>query len=219
MAKGKLLKDLELVAVEFDNEGKKAVMTFLDEEQGEIREVNLNKQKYDSADNKFHDDEERAQKMEEVAKENFGLEFKNLAQAIGTKKDVWAYDKFNSLIEMKQIEKFEKDMVGQIIEGEIKEVFDDGIGIKIRFEYEDDLYESKMTYADYMESRNKWFVNPQKQQKQYERFEGKFGIPVEQCESLIGKKVLVEVRLAMGKFVWNDIKPLPKAKEDKKKKK
>ena len=215
--KQELLKDLELVAVEFDNDGKKAVLTFLDEEHGEIREINLNKQKYDQASNKFYDDEERDKKMEEVSQTHFKLDFKDLAQAIGTKKDIWAYEKFNSLIEMKQVEKFEKDMVGQIIEGVVKEVEDDGIGIKIRFEYEDELYESKMNYSEYLEARNQWYVNPQKQEKQYKKFEEKFGIPIDRKDELVGQKVLVEVRLAMGKYVWNDIKPLPKKKDSKKK--
>ena len=39
-----LRKGLELVEVVYENEGKKATMTFLDMENGEIREVNFNKQ-------------------------------------------------------------------------------------------------------------------------------------------------------------------------------
>ena len=35
-----LLKNLELVNVEYENEGQKAILTFLDEERGEVRTVN-----------------------------------------------------------------------------------------------------------------------------------------------------------------------------------
>lgn len=207
------LENLSLVDVAYENEGTKAVLTFLDEEAGEIREVNFNKQSYDSDKNIFIDDKEKAKQVEEWCEEYFGLKFKDLQEAIGTTKDVYAYDRFNSLWEVKQIEKFEDDMVGQIITGTLSEILDDGIGIKIRFDYEGKVYESKMTYSDYLEVRNEWFVNPQRKKKQYSRFEEKFQVPFEEAETLIGKEVMVEVKKAMGKWVYNDIKPLPKKKK------
>lgn len=206
-----LLEQLELVDVSFENEYQKAVLTFLDEEAGEIREVNFNKQVYENGD--FVDNKEKAEKVEEWSQEYFGLEFKDLSQAIGTKKDVYAYDRFNSLFEVKIVEKFNDDMVGQIITGKLVEIFDDGVGIKINFEYEDNIYQNKMTYSDYLEVRKEWFVNPQKKDKQFKKFEEKFGVPFEEAESLIGLDVMVEIRKAMGKWIWNDIKPLPKKKK------
>ena len=204
------LENLELADVMYESDGKKAVLVFLDEDKGEVREVNLNKQLYKNGE--FVDDEERAEKMEQVAKEHFNLPFNKLKKAIGTKKTIYAYDKFNALIEMKQVEKFDKSMVGQLIEGEVTEVVDDGVGIKIRFDYEGKIYEAKMQYSDYMESKNQWFVNPIKRRKQYDKFMDKFGEPIYK-HTLVGKKVIVEVRLAMNKYVWNDIKPLPKKKK------
>ena len=103
-------------------------------------------------------------------------------------------------------------MVGQIFEVEVEEVIDDNIAIKIRFKYEDNLYESKMSYADYVETRKEWFVNPQKRTKQYEKFEKKFGIKIEDKDKLVGKTVMVEVKKAMGKYVYSEIKPFPKKK-------
>ena len=205
------LEQLELVDVTFED--KKAVLTFLDEDRGEIREVNFNKQSYDSDANKFVDDEEKAAKVEEWCKEHFNLPFDRLAEAIGERKDIYAYDKFNSLFEVKQIAKFDKSMVGQILQVDITNVEDDGIKISIQFEYEGETYESKMTYADYLEAKKQWFVNPLKKKKQFEKFEDKFGITVDEKEKLIGETAMIEIKLAFGKFVYVEIKPFPKKKK------
>ena len=204
------LEQLEVVDVTFED--KKAVLTFLDEDRGEIREVNFNKQSYDSDANKFVDDEEKAAKVEEWCEEHFNLPFDRLAEAIGERKDIYAYDKFNSLFEVKQIAKFDKDMVGQILQVDITNVEDDGIKISIQFEYEGETYESKMTYADYLEAKKQWFVNPLKKKKQFEKFEDKFGITVDEKEKLIGETAMIEIKLAFGKFVYVEIKPFPKKK-------
>ena len=204
------LEQLELVDVTFED--KKAVLTFLDEDRGEIREVNFNKQSYDSDANKFVDDEEKAAKVEEWCEEHFNLPFDRLAEAIGERKDIYAYDKFNSLFEVKQIAKFDKSMVGQILQVDITNVEDDVIKISIQFEYEGETYESKMTYADYLEAKKQWFVNPLKKKKQFEKFEDKFGIPVDEKEKLIGETAMIEIKLAFGKFVYVEIKPFPKKK-------
>lgn len=205
-----LLNNLELIDVHYNNDNKKATLVFLDEERGEIREVNFNKQSFDNG--KYIDDPEKAKKVEEWAKELFGLTFDTLAQAIGERRDIYAYDNFNSLFQVSQVTKFDDDMVGQIFEVEVEEVIDDNIAIKIRFKYEDNLYESKMSYADYVETRKEWFVNPQKRTKQYEKFEKKFGIKIEDKDKLVGKTVMVEVKKAMGKYVYSEIKPFPKKK-------
>ena len=46
-----LLENLELVDVHFED--KKAILVFLDEERGEIREVTFNKQSFDREAKKF----------------------------------------------------------------------------------------------------------------------------------------------------------------------
>ena len=163
-----LLEQLELVNVEFE-EMKKATLVFLDEQKGEIREVNYNKQKYDETTKKYIDNEEQAAKVEEWCEEHFGLTFDRLAEAIGERRDVYCYDNFNSLHPVKMITKFEEDMVGQLFEVEVLHAEDDGKKISIQFEYEDNLYESKMQYADYLESKKEWFPNPIKRKRQYNR--------------------------------------------------
>lgn len=206
-----LLEKLELVDVVFED--KKAVLTFLDEERGEVREVNFNKQSYDNDANKFIDDAAKAEKVEAWCDEHFGLTFERLAEAIGEKRDIYAYDRFNSLFEVKMVEKFDKSFVGQIMQVVLTDVVDDGKAIHMEFEYEGDTYESKMTYADYLEAKKAWFVNPQKQKKQYDKFEEKFGISVENKAELIGKEVMIEIKLAFSKFVYVEIKPFPKKKK------
>jgi hypothetical protein len=208
-----LLEQLELVDAIFED-NKKVTLVFLHEERGEIREVNFNKQIYDKDTKKFVDDAEKAQKCEEWAEEFFGLPFDRLAEAIGERKDVYCYDNFNSLFEVQMVTKFEEDMLGQVFEVEVTNAFDDGKKIAIQFEYEGNLYESKMQYADYVEARKEWFINPIKQKKQYDKFENKFQMPVTEIENMIGKTVLVEVKKAMGKWIYSEIKPFKKAKKE-----
>lgn len=209
MSKEKVLEQLELVDVE--NDGKKAVMIFLDEENGEIRQVQFNKQKYDKDKEEFVDDEEKAGKVEEWCKEYFNVSFDKLGSAVGDKKDVYAYDKFNSLWQVKMVEKFTKDEEGTLINTKVANAFDDGIGIHIEFEYEGDIYESKMMYSQFLESKSQFFPNPQKKESQYKKLQDKFG--VEKPEDLNGKEIVVEVKVAFGKYPYAEIKPFPKAKK------
>ena len=208
-----ILTQLELVDVSYDENNKKVTLIFLHEEKGEIREVNFNKQKYDQDTKKFIDDPEKAVQVDEWCNEYFNLPFEELAQAIGERKDIFSYTNFNSLFPVKMISKFEEDMIGQIFETEVVHVEDDGKKISIQFEYEDNLYESKMQYSDYLEARNGWFINPLKKQKQYKKFEEKFNIPVNEMEQLIGKVIMIEVKKAMGKYIYCEIKPFKKSKK------
>ena len=206
-----LLKQLELVNVVI-NEGK-AVLTFLDDERGEIREVNFNKNVYDATTGNFVPDAEKAKIVDKWCDEYFQQPFDLLGKAVGEHKDIYCYDKFNSLWECEIIAKFGKDMVGQLFATNIETIEDDGTAIRIRFKYEDDLYESKLTYSEYLEDRKKWFVNPQKKAKKYAQFEEKFNRPMEEKEELIGQEIMVEVKMAFKKFIYCEIKPLIKKKK------
>ncbi|MBF7019246.1 hypothetical protein ISO99_04905 [Staphylococcus sp. 18_1_E_LY] len=205
-----LLKDLELVEVAVED--GKAELTFLDEENMEIRKVNINKKKYDRDKNKWFEDSEQAEKAEKIAEDEFGKSFDDLEDAVGQRKDIYAYDKFNSLFEVQMIEKFDKDQEGLIFQTTISEITEDNVGIHIRFEYEGDKYESKMTYSDYLEAKKQFIVDPIKKQKQYEKFETKFKLPISEKEQLIGEQITVEVKVAFGKFSYAEIKPIPKKK-------
>ena len=205
-----ILENLPLVDVTYEDNETKAVLVFLDEERGEVREVNFNRNSYDSQKGEFVADPEKAAKIDEWCEKHFSLPFEKLSEAIGEERTVYAYDTFNALEEFDIVEKFSKDDVGTIMEVEVKDAFDDGIKIAIRFDVDGKTYESKMTYADYLEAKKQWFVNPQKRTKQYDKFEEKFHIPVTDIDKLIGEKVMVEVKLAFKKFVYAEIKPMKK---------
>lgn len=205
-----LRKELELVSVEYENNGKKAVFTFLDKERKQVRVVNFNRQIY--RDGKFVDDEEKAKKVDEWCEEFFSCSFKDLEKCIGQKKDVYCYEKFNSLWEVDQIEKFTKDMSGQIFQTEVKEIVVDDYFIKIRYEIEGKTYESKMTFGTYFQATKEWYQDPVKKETQYRRFEEKFHVPVERKDELIGHPLMVEVKSAFGTNYYGDIKKFPARK-------
>ncbi|AMP21444.1 hypothetical protein AZF37_09680 (plasmid) [endosymbiont 'TC1' of Trimyema compressum] len=203
-----ILKELELVEVTYSNNNNKALFVFLDRKRGEIREIIFNKQVYNNGE--FIDNEEKSAKVEAWCKEYFNLPFMELKKAIGIKKDIYAYDNFNSLFEVAVIEKFTEEETGEILEGEITAVEDHGIGIIIYFTYGSKNYQSKMMYAQYMDEERKWYVNPVKKNRQYKKFKDKFKVPFEMKDELIGKSIIVEVKKAFGSVLYADIKPFLK---------
>ena len=199
-----LRKDLELVEVAYDNDGKKAILRFLDMENAELLEVNFNKQSYINGE--FTDDEKKASQVEEWCEDYFDCSFDELKTKVGIKKDVYKYEQFNSLWEVDIVNKFDKKDKGKMIKTEIKEVVDTGQRISVKFEYEGKTYEKKFQYSDYVENLEKWFVNPQKKDKQFEKFEDLFGVSVEEADKILGKPIMVEVKIAYGKYPYADIK-------------
>jgi hypothetical protein len=206
------LEQLELVEVSIED--SKATLTFLDPEAGEIREVNFNKKIYDKDTQKFVADAEKAAKVEEQVKELLGLSFDDLEQAVGQKHDVYCYEKYNSLTEsnIREVAKFDADMVGQILNGEIVEVAVEKEGIRIYVDYEGDTYRSNMSYTKQIAGQ--YYPDPQKKVKQIAKFEEKFGVPASEGEQLVGKTVMFEVKKFAGNnAIYIDIKPFPKAKK------
>lgn len=199
-----LRKDLELAEVVYSGDKKKATMVFLDRDLGEALEVNFNKQEY--KDGNWIDNEEKAEQVDKWCKEYFDLKFEDLTKAIGRKMDVYKYEKFNSLWEVNYVEKFKVEDEGKIIQTKISEIVDDGRAIRIRFEYNGSTYESKMGYAKYYEATKEWFVDPQKKDAQYNKFKEKFGVPVAKADSIVGKDIMCEVKVAFKKFAYAEIK-------------
>lgn len=199
-----LREDLELVEVVYENQGKKAVMKFLDIENGELLEVNFNKQSW--VNGEYIDDEEKAEKVDEWSHKYFDRDFDKIDERVGENFDVYKYKKFNSMWESEEIIKFQKEDKGKIYKTKIEGVRDTGIRISITYKIEGDLFETKMQYAEYIESLNRWFPNPQKKIKQYEKFEEKFGVSVARADEIIGKDIMVEVKVAFGKWPYGEIK-------------
>lgn len=205
-----LRKDLELVNVEYN--GKKAVMTFLDREAKAVRIVNFNQQVYDREKGGFIDSAEKAEQVEKWCQDYFGLSFATLTNAIGTLHDVYVYENFNSLWESEQVMKFSADMLGQIYQTSIESVDIDDYAIRVRYKIDGQVYESKMSYGVYQEAMKEWFVDPLKKARQYDKFLTKFGVPVEEAQSIVGHPLMVEVKMAMGKYVYGEMKNFPKSK-------
>ena len=198
-----LRKDLELIEVVYQDE--KAILTFLDEENGEVLEVNFNKQSYDENSGKFVDDPEKDEKVEKWCQEYFGTNFDKLGDCVGVRKDVYHYEKFNSLWESTVTQKFDIRDEGSIFTTNIERIEDDGKGIHIYYQNEGKEHESKMMYSDWVDARKAWFVNPQKKDRQFAKFEKKFGVPVEKADEIIGKEIMVEIKTAFGK-PYGDVK-------------
>jgi hypothetical protein len=206
----RLLENLELVAVEFED--AKATLTFLNEDEGTIHEINFNKKAYDKDTKKFVPDEEKAAKVEEWSQEYFGVSFENLGQAVGDRKDVYCYDSFNSLFEVKQTSKFDIDIVGQILSVEVSDVVLDDEGIRILVDYEGDTYRSNMGFTKKVGEN--YFVDPIKKNKQIEKFKEKFGIDIADRDQLVGKTLMIEVKKFGGNnAIYIEVKPIPKKKK------
>lgn len=209
-----MIKLEQLAVVEVTIEDSKATLVFLDTEAGEIREVNFNKKSYDKETQKFVADPEKAAKVDAQVLELLGLAFDDLEQAVGQKHDVYCYEKFNSLVEsnIREVAKFEGDMVGQILNGEIVEVAIEKEGIRIYVDYEGDTYRSNMSYTKQIGGQ--YYPDPQKKLKQIGKFEEKFGVPAGQGEQLVGKTVMFEVKKFAGNnAIYIEIKPFPKKKK------
>lgn len=202
--------NLALVGVEYNDSMKKVTLTFLDAEEKKVRTVNLNKQVYDEKKKGYVDDADKAERMENVVQEYFGVAFDQLADCEGVCKDIYVYDSFNSLYPVEMTEKFTKDMVGDIIQTTIKDIILGDYAIKIRYEYDGKTYESKHTFGKYVESMKEWFVDPNKQDSVWKKFKDKYGVAPEEAQTLIGHPIMVEVKCAMGKYYYGDIKKFPK---------
>lgn len=203
-----LRKDLVLVNVDYENDGKKAVMTFLDQERKQVRVVNFNLQSY--KDGKYVDDPAKVEKVTEWCDTYFGTTFDKLKSCVGQKKDVYTYERFNSLFEVETIEKFTNDMKGQIFQSEVKDIVVDDFFIKIRYMIDGKMYESKMSYGLFMPDSRTWYQDPIKKEAQYRKFEEKFHVPVDRASELIGHPLMVEVKAAFGTNYYGDIKAFPK---------
>ena len=195
---------LPLEEIEY-NEGV-ATLTFLDKEQGQILQVKLFSKKFDKDAKKMVEDSEQAERAEKHAQDYFGVAFDDLNKAVGQEHDIYVYPRFCSLWEVDVVEKLNKDQEGDIFQTTIEEVKDDGKGIRIRFKHEGKTYESKMMYSDYKESLGQWFVNPNKQNTQYSKFEDKFGVNIKNADEIVGNEIMVEVKVAFGKHAYAEIK-------------
>lgn len=209
-------KDLELAQVDYEFEGTKAELCFIDSDVGEVLPVTLNITAYDKTKKEFVQSEEKEKETNEICMEYFGVPFNQLTQAVGQKHDVHQYNNFNSLWESTYPVSFELKQVGKLyLDVPIKKVVDDGTGIQIQFEDDEGtLRQSTLRYANYLRSREEWFVDPSKKTKQIELFNEYFGYPVEVAlnetegdsnNKVVGTLIRVQVEKAFGKYAYGKL--------------
>lgn len=207
-------ENCELVTVEYSDDNDRIRMGFYDEVNGDIKEITWNKKKYDTATHKWLPNEEQELRVADWSQDYFDCWPEDLSDKIGVRKDVYEYaeGKF-SLWEkgFSQYQKFPEDMVGELLQGEIQTIEDDGVKIVIAVEIDGEQYGVNMNYSDYIDSMKKYIPNAAKKKRQFERFEKKFGVPFDEAEDLKGKQVFVEIK-KFNKHTFGDIKNLTKKK-------
>lgn len=192
-----IIKEAQLVDVQ-ERDGK-ITMSFLDTDR--VFEVKWNKKVYDNTLNDWAESKEKEEKVEEWCNQYFGCKTKDLKKQIGTKKDVYYYDTYCSLWQSDI--KFTKEDAGKSFQTTIDSIEVTDAEIGIYYYWEENKYKSKMSFNQKV--GDQFFLNPMKKKKQFEKFEEKFGVPVEEADSLIGKPILVKVQSAFKKYFYGEI--------------
>lgn len=193
-----IIKDAQLVDLT-DKDGK-ITFTFLDDDK--VYEINWNKRAYDSTLNDWVESEEKEAKVEEWSKQYFGCPTKDLTKKLGTTQDIYVYDTYASFWESEN--RFTKEDINSSFRTKIEDVTVDENKIKIRFKWGDKgLYSSKMSFTQKL--GDNYYLNPMKERKQREKFQTKYGVPVEEADSIVGQEILVKVKSAFGKYPYAEI--------------
>lgn len=199
--------DLELV--EAKNDPDRLILTYLDRGNNEIHDIVWRKQKFDKSSKKFVDDPDKLKQVEEWCGTYLDTTLDNVDSVIGRTDTIYAYDTFDSLWEVDQ--RFSEEDVGSLFSTTFKSIDLLPDRIAIRFEGEDGgTYCSNMKFTQLFDGQQ--MVNPQKKARQFRKFEDKFGVPIEERDSLIGKEIMVEVK-KMGDYTYSEVKPFPKKKK------
>lgn len=207
----------ELPVVEVEDTDNNLILTFLMEEEGEIRQVKFNKKKYDNTINKWVNDNEQLVRFNENVQEYLKVPLEEVGYIVGQKFPVWEASNYCALWEIKEYSKFPSDYVGQILQLPLVGYDIQETKIVLIFEHGDGQYVSNINFGQYIESLKKSLLDPMKKEKQYNRFKEKFHVPVSEIESLVGREFMVEVKAnnmdSTGKNpTYIDVKALPKSK-------
>ena len=170
------IEQCEMIKAEVVN-GNRLEMKFYDSKNDLLRTVKFNKQSYDREKGQFVDDPEKAQKCEEWSQKYFGCSFDEVPEQVGVSRDVYVYDNFCSLWESEdsqRAKKFDAPVKG-IIKTSIENIYLDNVGIHVEYKYNDELYESKYTMAEYIKDLKKWVRDPERETRAYKRFKEIYG--------------------------------------------
>lgn len=165
-----------------------------------VYEVGWNKKAYDSALGQFIESEQKEAQVEEWAQNYFKCSVDNLKDAIGTVCPIYSYDTYCSLWESQV--KFTKDDNRKNEVTVIDEIDVTEDAIYIYYKFDGQKHRSRMGYSTKV--GNEFYQNPIKKKKQFANFEDKYGVPVEEKDKLIGKKIKVTVKKAFNSY-YGDI--------------
>ena len=165
-----------------------------------VYEVGWNKKAYDSTLGQFIESEQKEAQVEEWAQNYFKCSVDNLKDAIGTVCPIYSYDTYCSLWESQV--KFTKDDNRKNEVTVIDEIDVTEDAIYIYYKFDGQKHRSRMGYSTKV--GNEFYQNPIKKKKQFANFQDKYGVPVEEKDKLIGKKIKVTVKKAFNSY-YGDI--------------
>ncbi len=165
-----------------------------------VYEVGWNKKAYDSTLGQFIESEQKEAQVEEWAQNYFKCSVDNLKDAIGTVCPIYSYDTYCSLWESQV--KFTKDDNRKNEVTTIDEIDVTEDAIYIYYKFDGQKHRSRMGYSTKV--GNEFYQNPIKKKKQFANFQDKYGVPVEEKDKLIGKKIKVTVKKAFNSY-YGDI--------------
>ena len=203
-----LIKNCEMIKAEIVN-GTRLEMKFYDQEHDVLRTVKFNKQSYDRDKGQFVDDPDKEAECEEWSQRYFGCSFEEVPEQVGVSRDIYVYENFCSLWEAEETQrakKFESPVKG-IIKTTIENIYTDNIGIHVEYRYNDELYESKYTTAEFVKDMKKWIRDPEREARAYRRFKEIFGKDISEKDQLIGAEIQVQVKKAFNSY-YGEILPL-----------
>lgn len=202
------IENCQMIKAEVVN-GTRLEMKFYDPENDVLRTVKFNKQNWDREKGQFVDDPEKEQKCEEWSQKYFGCSFDEVPEQVGVCRDIYVYDKFCSLWETEDTQRakrFDSPVKG-IIKTKIENIYVDTVGIHVEYKYNEELYESKYTYAEFVKDLKKWVRDPEREDRAKHRFKDIFGRDVSEKDTLIGEEIQVQVKKAFSSY-YGEILPL-----------
>lgn len=204
----KRIENCQMIKAEVVN-GTRLEMKFYDPENDVLRTVKFNKQSWDREKGQFVDDPEKEERCEEWSQKYFGCSFDEVPEQVGVCRDIYVYDNFCSLWETEETQrakKFDAPVKG-IIKTKIENIYVDTVGIHVEYKYNDEIYESKYTFAEFVKDLKKWVRDPEREDRAKRRFKDIFGKDISEKDTLIGEEIQVQVKKAFASY-YGEILPM-----------
>jgi hypothetical protein len=196
---------LELVEVNKNDAKTTLELLFLDKEETQIYTVKFSRQKYNKDIQEFVDSDEKSKNVDDQLQTELGVCYDTAENAVGKTHDIYVYSNrnppFNSLTEA-SVAKPDEEFLKKYRSGfytTIDAVEDTGERIRLIFTINGDKYatsnsteeKTSFNYGDWLKSREQFLPNALKKEKAYSNFTKIFGIPIEDKDSLIGRKIKI----------------------------